>query len=883
MKSYTRIALMGFLALFVGLEYAAGQKGWKTYNDGKFAWSYKLLQDSSTCKIRPADKAVMRGEVTIPGEVQDGAAGIKVTEIAGQAFNGCEELTKVTIPQGVTIIGQSAFEWCTALREVNIPEGVVEIRQEAFKLCPDLQSVTFPSSLRTLGLGAFFHSNSLTKIVIPAGMEEIGVGAFQQCTHLREVVMPMSLKRIESFVFAECKRLEEIDIPESVESIGASAFEKCVALVKVNLPSSLKRLEPFIFQQCALLKSIYIPRAVEKIDKAAFMLCSGLEKFEVAEDNERYCARDGIIFSKDGKTIECYPRGRKGAYVIPEGVETVGEEAFAGCEGLDSIFIPASVTAIEQIAFGNTRMATVTIPSSVKKVGSFAFTYCENLKEVVLLAAADAIPHDDYLVFERIARNPILYVRPGEKAKVKGAKWLGRAEFDVREMHAVSFNADGGVPAPATQFVKSDGKHLAIAPSTPPVKTNYTFMGWFQDGAAQAYDFSTPVTSSFSLKARWEKSSAAHLYMVTFTVRDDEGLPLAGAKVAIKDGAQQVVLSSQTDAQGQVAAELANGTYAYEVSYAGSAAGAQGKVEVEGQDRPVSVVVALNVYTVTFNPDNGTLPYTKSVRYGRILEEPGVPQKADSKFLGWFIDGSKYEFNVGVTSDMELTARWMPVMKYTVAFDAAGGEPVPALQRVLDGEKATRPADPMRPGYRFKGWYLGGELYAFDAPVKDNITLVARWEFEGLRTVTFNADGGTPEPPQQQVKDGAQAARPADPERPGYQFKGWYLNGVLYNFERPVTADITLVARWGVASGVESLLLAGVRVVGNPVGDALVLEGAAAAERVEVYSLAGVLVYSRAAHGESRVEVAASRWASGLYVVRVAARDGARALRFVKL
>lgn len=874
---------MGLLALFAGLECAVGQKGWKTYSDGKLAWSYKLHRGGGTCKIKPADRAAMKEDVTIPSEVQDGAASIRVTEIARQAFKGCEELIRVTIPQGVTIIGQSAFEECKALREVELPEGVVEIRQEAFKLCPNLQSVTFPSSLRALGLGAFFHCNSLTKIVIPAGIEEICIGAFQRCTHLKEVVMPTSLKRIETYVFAECNRLEEIVIPESVEAIGASAFEKCVALVKVNLPSRLKRLEPFVFQECELLKSIAIPRALEEIDKAAFVLCSGLEKFEVAEDNERYRARAGVIYSKDGKTIECYPRGRRGSYAIPEGVTTVGKEAFSGCEGLDSIFIPASVTAIEMNGFGNTRMATVTIPSSVKKVGSFAFTYCENLKEVVLLAAADVIPRDDYQVFNRIARNPVLYVRPGEKAKVKGAKWLGQVDFEVREMHAVSFNANGGSPEPAVQYVKSDGKHLAIAPSTLPGKAYYSFKGWFQDGASEKYDFSTPVTSSFTLTAKWEKKSAADFCRVTFAVQDDEGAPLAGANVAIKDGKQQVVLSKPTDVKGLVEAELANGNYAYEVSHEGSEGRVQGRVEVAGEEAAVDVRLTLKKYTVNFNPDNGTLPYEKTVRHGKQLEEPAVPEKQDCEFLGWFANGSKYDFKKGVTSSMNLTARWKAVMIFTITFDAAGGAPVPQAQKVQVGMSARRPADPERPEYQFKGWYRGEELYAFDTPIEDNITLVAHWEYEGMRTVTFNADGGTPEPPRQQVKDGARATRPADPERPGYQFKGWYLNGVFYNFERPVTGNITLVARWSVASGVESLLLAGTRVVGNPVGEVLGLEGAAAAERVEVYSLTGMLVYSRALRGESRVEVAASRWASGLYVVRVVARDGERALRFVKL
>ena len=83
-------------------------------------------------------------------------------------------------------------------------------------------------------------------------------------------------------------------------------------------------------------------------------------------------------------------------------------------------------------------------------------------------------------------------------------------------------------------------------------------------------------------------------------------------------------------------------------------------------------------------------------------------------------------------------------------------------------------------------------------------------------------------------------------------------------------------------STVESTLLATVRVVANPMHNTLTLEGTSSAARVEVYSMAGTLVQTYTPHGEPRIEIAADRWPSGVYMVRMVAQDGARVMQVVK-
>ena len=145
--------------------------------------------------------------------------------------------------------------------------------------------------------------------------------------------------------------------------------------------------------------------------------------------------------------------------------------------------------------------------------------------------------------------------------------------------------------------------------------------------------------------------------------------------------------------------------------------------------------------------------------------------------------------------------------EYTVTFNAYGGFPTPDEQHVKSGEKAVLPAEPTLKGHTFAFWYLGEDeenatAYDFDTPVTGDITLTAKWNINKY-TVTFNSYGGTPVPPAQEVEYGLTATKPDDPTLKGHTFAFWYLgedeeNATAYDFDTPVTGDITLTAKWNI-------------------------------------------------------------------------------------
>ncbi len=143
---------------------------------------------------------------------------------------------------------------------------------------------------------------------------------------------------------------------------------------------------------------------------------------------------------------------------------------------------------------------------------------------------------------------------------------------------------------------------------------------------------------------------------------------------------------------------------------------------------------------------------------------------------------------------------------YTVAFNVNCDEDVrtPASQNVKAGEKATRPQDPYRAGYRIEGWYTEEactNLFDFDTPINAHKTLYAKWEDATVRfTVTYEYNGGTGTTTSTSVKDGELVAEPEDPVRAHYFFDGWYRDNTTfeqqYDFSAPVKEDLTLYAKW---------------------------------------------------------------------------------------
>ena len=410
--------------------------------------------------------------------------GNSVTSIGSSAFYKCTNLTSVTIGNSVTSIGSSAFYKCTNLTSVTIPNSVTSIGGSAFSYCSGLTSITIPNSVTSIGYYAFSGCSGLTSIkaengnekydsrnncnaiietstntliagckntIIPNSVTSIGSSAFYKCTNLTSVTIPNSVTSIGGSAFSYCSGLTSVTIPNSVTSIGGSAFSYCSGLtsVIVDIEQPLE-INDYTFSNQSNI-TLYVPKG----SKAAYEAADYWNKFkeikEFVKDNEV------TYVIKDDNTVTAT------AASDPTEMDIVISESFM----VDGEALP--VTAIGDEAFkGNTDMALVCIPETIEEIGDDAFAGCSGLKAIYSYAdepialgsakatvrtRADGDETSASAVFANVDKETcILYVPKNSGEKYRNAAGWGEFQ-NIVEMNSY-------IPGDANNDAEVDSKDV---------------------------------------------------------------------------------------------------------------------------------------------------------------------------------------------------------------------------------------------------------------------------------------------------------------------------------------------------------------------------------------------------------------------------------------
>jgi uncharacterized repeat protein (TIGR02543 family) len=210
-------------------------------------------------------------------------------------------------------------------------------------------------------------------------------------------------------------------------------------------------------------------------------------------------------------------------------------------------------------------------------------------------------------------------------------------------------------------------------------------------------------------------------------------------------------------------------------------------------------------YTVTFNAAGGDpATQTRTVTGGLPIGSlPAAPTKTGHTFGGWYTaangGGDPFTASTAVTADITVHAKWL-INAYTVTFNAAGGSVSPESQAADHNTTlgALLPT-PTKPGHTFGGWYTsGGTQFTASTAVTADITIYAKWTINQY-TVTFDAAGGSVSPSARTVNYNTTLGTLPTPTKTEHTFGGWFPNangGDEFTDSTPVTADITVYARW---------------------------------------------------------------------------------------
>ena len=321
--------------------------------------------------------------------------------IENRAFEHCEKLKSVVIPCNVREIGKEAFNWCIVLSEV-VFEGTPEIEEGAFErtkwqkeeykkagikivgrklvsVQPDVSACIIPSIIKIIDDSAFRNS-CLKSVDVPDGVEEIGNYAFMDAS-LERISLPNTLKTIGRGAFEGCKNLTELIIPKTVCKIGSDAFSNLPNCI-ITFLNETDYEDEFIISDAsfgnypACVKEVRTPYGSAAMRAA---MKSGLKVTKLEGSPSRYEYMNDE-FCCDGKILHEYFGQNKIVY-IPEGIESVGKEAFSGT-AVEEVYLPKTVKRIDSYGFGNCKNLIKVVGEGIQEIDSYAFLSCKNLRRV---------------------------------------------------------------------------------------------------------------------------------------------------------------------------------------------------------------------------------------------------------------------------------------------------------------------------------------------------------------------------------------------------------------------------------------------------------------------------------------------------------------------
>ena len=493
-------------------------------------------------------------------EIPEKIAGLPVMELYDYSFLDCNNLTSITVPEGVKSIGNGMFSRCDALTEVKLPASVKNWGNYLFSSSNALKDVYYAGTAAQWieltehfsisdctihcadGIVAYdkypvsdsnavldYCSDGKTVVVlkcnssaegtlkIPSAIDgaavvKIGDSAFWYCSKLTSVTIPDSVTSLGNHILVECRGIQELTIGNGATAIPDNITPWCTGLKKVTLGKN------------AYFVSSDPERYTEP--QNPFYNSTALEEISVSAQNPYLSSKDGVLYDKTTKKLIAYPAAKTAQkFETPSTVTTIAYGAFANSANLKSITLPNGVKQIDTDAFRFTKQLTeITLPQSVANVDHTALGDGQSLKSVTVLNPRVSLADDAI----GVGWNPDNYDRsdlvPDLSLTIKGYK--GSTAQTYAKGYGFKFEVLPD-PAPTIKttpmyrlYNPNSGEHFYTGSIEE--RDNLSGLGWNYEGEA----WNAPTNTGTPVYRMFNPNSGDHHY--TMSQQEVENLKAIG-------------------------------------------------------------------------------------------------------------------------------------------------------------------------------------------------------------------------------------------------------------------------------------------------------------------------------------------------------------------
>lgn len=363
---------------------------------------------------------------------------IQFVELGDSVFEGCKNLTEITLPDEISAIPKKAFYGCTSLTKVNASENIVSIGEDAFYNTPILNDqydengdeavikyfgdwvIGMKSSLGederdisikegTVGIAdcsfsKYYSINNISIVQIPSTLKYIGNSAFKNIwagINFTDIVLPEGLKTIGNRAF-ESSSITEITVPGTVEYVGESAFSDS-KIEKAVIEPGVKEIKDGAFNGCSKLTTVTIGDGIEKIGQSAFSDNSSLTNVTIGEGLKdlQYGTFENCKFLKKidlpDSLVSISSTAFQNSAIMENGLTQL-KYADNWLIGYNTNHTDDSVVTVKKGTVGiasealkSHKMAILNLPDGLKYINSGAIASTSNLKTVTLPESLEKI------------------------------------------------------------------------------------------------------------------------------------------------------------------------------------------------------------------------------------------------------------------------------------------------------------------------------------------------------------------------------------------------------------------------------------------------------------------------------------------------------------